>query len=184
MLGALNYTAHTLIFEAVQLNYERWRNTKDVLSILDLGCGTGLVSKEFRNSGCDGVFYGCDLSPRMAEVARKQRYIQRSDHNSRWLSDMRRNYDREEDKSRAVFDEVMTADCVSYMKKLAQRNISVNIAVAGDVVCYFGSLDELLSSVHSILCEHGMLVFTAEKCADVGKDDDFILSKDTVIRSH
>jgi len=115
----------------------------------------------------------------MVEAARSQRYTRPfPSSDTRWLSNARRSYDREDDKTGLVFDEVVATDCVSYIEDLANRQISVNLTVAGDVVCYFGSLKGLFSNVHSVLSEKGIFVFTAEECSS--EDSNFMLSKDTV----
>jgi predicted TPR repeat methyltransferase len=45
---------------------------KPPLSILDLGCGTGLVGDAFKDLAAGGRLDGIDLAPRMIEVARKR----------------------------------------------------------------------------------------------------------------
>ena len=68
MLGTLGYQA-PLILRSL---FDLLRPATNGLSILDLGCGTGLAGEAFREVAQGGRLAGIDLSPRMIERARER----------------------------------------------------------------------------------------------------------------
>jgi predicted TPR repeat methyltransferase len=95
---------------------------------LDLGCGTGLCGPLIRPIA--RRLTGLDLSARMLERSR----------------------------SRAVYDNLVQADAVAYLRQTPEQ---FDLVVAADVLIYLGDPAPLLASLQRTLL-HGLLAFTAE----------------------
>jgi len=166
-LAQLQYRAHTLVAEAAMrhlLSPKTGVTLKARVSVADLGCGTGLVCSHLR-SGFKAVtsspsslgpsesspataaslpggdkpvldIVGVDLSPKMIQKA----------------------------QTKGCYDKAVTGEVVAVVSELPPA--SLHAAVAADVVCYFGALAPLLSSVHLALTPGGVFTFTVETGAD------------------
>jgi predicted TPR repeat methyltransferase len=64
-LASWSYQAPTVVAETVLTRLPH------ADSVLDVGCGTGLVGRELRARGFDGRIHGIDLSPASLDIARE-----------------------------------------------------------------------------------------------------------------
>jgi predicted TPR repeat methyltransferase len=131
--------------------------------VVDLGMGTGLVGKRFREGLCDdddagaasvAEFWGCDLSSEMVVNA----------YELTWG-------DTEPSRASPVYSDVAVADCVEYLEQRSGGGAAgmVDLVLAGDVLNYVGRLDRLLSAAQAALVPGtGVFVFTVEKKCDGG----------------
>jgi predicted TPR repeat methyltransferase len=99
------------------------------LSILDMGCGTGLCGPLFRPIAHDLI--GVDLSSKMLERARQ----------------------------RGVYDALFCEDLLTFLGSSPNR---FELAVAADVLLYFGDLRPVWAAAARALILGGLLVFSTE----------------------
>jgi predicted TPR repeat methyltransferase len=159
MLSNLGYRAHSLVCDAlfrIALNAETPINHHDAsTSILDLGCGTGLIGKELRKQGLVGNIFGCDLSSKMVEESQS--------HSYELCGDMGKNV------TCKVYSLVLQADCEDFINQLIGSSQTkggykgVDAVLAGDVLCYYGVLDEIMQKAADILVPGGLFIFTVEE---------------------
>jgi len=114
------------------------QNVLPGVDVLDLGCGTGLVGPEIKSMARSLV--GVDLSPKMLEKA----------------------------EQRGIYDELVTADLLDYLRP-AERS-SMDVAVAADVFVYLGDLSEIFRQVRGILRPAGLFAFSVEAGEESGRD--------------
>jgi predicted TPR repeat methyltransferase len=101
--------------------------------VLDLGCGTGLVSLAIND--LVGPITGFDVSPSMLSGAR----------------------------AKNLFTELREGDLLALLKAESR---CWPVIVAGDVITYFGALDDLMRAASARLSPGGALIFSAtELCA-------------------
>lgn len=114
MIGQLGYSAPAILREMFDLTIAR-----DGLSVLDLGCGTGLSGLAFRNVAArlDGI----DLSPAMIEKARA-----RGIYDGLVVGDIERLEGR--------YDLIVAADTLVYLGDLASVFASVTKCLAGNLL--------------------------------------------------
>jgi predicted TPR repeat methyltransferase len=74
-------------------------------------------------------------------------------------------------RAKRVYDSVVVDEVVRF---LARRTRRYGLALAGDVLCYFGDLREVFASVRAALLDGGHLAFTVER-AVAGEGDAFTL---------
>jgi predicted TPR repeat methyltransferase/Flp pilus assembly protein TadD len=99
-------------------------------SVLDLGCGTGLVGVAIADLPI-GPMTGVDVSSRMlAEAA-----------------------------SKGLYAALHEADVLDF---LAEDTGAWNLILAGDMLCYFGTLEPLLHAIQPRLAPEGWFVFSVE----------------------
>ena len=146
LVEQLDYVGHELVADAL-MDQEDWLQTShdNSLTLLDLGCGTGLLGERLhrRLSELGRLQFdilGVDLSTRMVEVSRK-----------RTLPD---------DTSTLVYRDVQIADGVSYLK--TQETQSAHAITASDVFIYVGALEELFAEASRVLTLSGRLAFAVE----------------------
>jgi predicted TPR repeat methyltransferase len=104
--------------------------------VLDLGCGTGLTGEAIRRRAV--WLSGIDLSPGMLAEA----------------------------KRKGVFDELIEAEAVAGLKDLIASGRPLDLIAAGDVVSYFGALEELMGAGFAALKPGGRFIFTTERGED------------------
>lgn len=103
---------------------------------LDLGCGSGLMAVELQT--CADALEGCDLSPKMIEIARQT----------------------------GKYARLRVADVVDYLSDEADG--SADLVVAADVFVYLGDLGEVFAQCARVVRAGGFLAFTAQKGAGAG----------------
>ncbi|HEY4265006.1 MAG TPA: tetratricopeptide repeat protein [Micropepsaceae bacterium] len=102
------------------------------LTILDLGCGTGLVGEAFKDVAADGGrLDGIDLAPRMIEAAR----------------------------SRGIYDDLILGDLENV---LAAPGLSYDLILSADTMVYLGDLAPAFSGVARRLNPGGFYIFAVE----------------------
>lgn len=127
LVKTLEYRTHALLGEAIC----GWTGTVEAsLDCLDLGCGTGLLAPEI-HAQCH-TLAGCDLSPRMVELARR----------------------------RNLYDRLEVADLSVFLSACADA--SVNLVAAADVFVYLGQLAEVFAQSRRVLRPGGGLAFSVE----------------------
>jgi len=103
---------------------------KGNLDTLDLGCGTGLCGVQFRPLARQ--LTGVDLSPNMLEMAR----------------------------SRQVYDNLVEADIIDFLKLTSER--SADLMIAADVFIYIGNLADVVREFARVSRPGGGLAFSIE----------------------
>jgi len=68
-------------------------------------------------------------------------------------------------RAKGIYAELHEADVVEYMKSLplAADARQFPLMLAGDVFCYFGALEEVLSAAHGVLAPDGWLICSVEE---------------------
>jgi predicted TPR repeat methyltransferase len=107
-------------------------------SVLDLGCGTGLVAVEIAQYSHSLV--GIDIAPKMVERAR----------------------------SRAIYTSLHCADLMTGLRLDDTREARYDVITAADVFIYVGKLDAVIPEIRSVLNVGGLLAFSAEAMEDTG----------------
>ncbi len=101
-------------------------------SVLDLGCGTGLVAEAVRPFA--GHITGVDLSEKMLEVA----------------------------TSKGRIDERVVSDMIEFFGSSVEEVGGYDLIVSGDALVYLGDLETLFAGVNTNLNPDGLFCFTIE----------------------
>jgi len=114
-----------MLLEVATVPEGRW-------SVLDLGCGTGLVGEQIapHSHRLDGV----DLAPNMIERAR----------------------------ARGFYTELHCADIAVSLAQQGSRPGRYDVVTAADVFIYVGRLESVIPAIRAVLCPGGWLAFSAE----------------------
>ncbi|WP_169195110.1 methyltransferase domain-containing protein [Devosia sp. MC1541] len=131
LTGALHYRIPEIVAEAVT-------PYSPFASVLDLGCGTGLIAEALK--GKYAAIDGVDLSPRMIEKATE----------------------------RGLYRTLTTGDCVDALKASAELASSYDLIAALDLLIYIGPAEDLFQAVAAKLSPKGLFVFTTEAADDTG----------------
>lgn len=129
------YRGHEKCFETAKRALENGQSKK--VSILDLGCGTGLCAALFRESEMAIKIKGIDVSPRMLEHARKRLVHERSTYNF-----------------------VKDTDIHIYLNEADE---TYDLVVAAGVLEYIGDLAPVFEGVSRRLEAGGLWVLTVQK---------------------
>jgi predicted TPR repeat methyltransferase len=105
----------------------------DGLSVLDLGCGSGLAGLKLRPRAAH--LTGIDLSPEMIALA----------------------------KSRNIYDRLETSEITAWLAKAEPHGAQYDLVVACDTMIYFGDIAPVARAVERILKPGGLFVFTVER---------------------
>ena len=131
MIGQLGYAAPQILLDLAEMVMPG----REGLSILDLGCGTGLAGLAFRPlaSRLDGV----DLSPAMIEKAR----------------------------ARGIYDHLDVADLESALLESAPvaPGPAYDLILAADTLVYLGDLASVFKAARGRLSPDGFFLFTVEE---------------------
>ena len=135
-LEALSYRGPALLLDAIR----RWRTQRGQRlrfgTVLDLGCGTGLMGALVRPV-CDWLV-GVDLSPGMIANARQKR----------------------------LYDRLDVADIGQFMKAQCNASSRYHLILAADVLPYIGEFAEIIAQAKSLLDAGGLFCFTVETQTD------------------
>ena len=135
MLGPLRYAAPQILWDLAHLVM----GVRSGLTILDLGCGTGLAGAQF--CGMAERLDGVDLSPGMLEKAR----------------------------ARGLYDTLARADLETALATPAPLDLApaYDLILAADTLVYLGDLGTVFRNAAARLAPDGYFLFTVE--ADTGR---------------
>lgn len=139
-LERLKYRAPELLCAAV--TRARSAADRERLTVLDLGCGTGLCGPLLRPLA--GRLIGVDLSSKMLAKA----------------------------AARDAYDQL---NCAELTQWLATCGGKFDVAVAADVLCYFGELAEVFGRVRDVLAPGGCFACSLEALKDDASSGPFVL---------
>ena len=139
-LQRLQYRAPQLLCDALTAPDVLPRGTD--LTVLDLGCGTGLCGPLLRPMARQLV--GVDLSPKMLSQA----------------------------AARGVYDQL---NCGELTEWLGASERTFDLAVAADVLCYFGDLELVFARVRSVLAPGGRFGCSLEVAPEGESTEPFVL---------
>lgn len=105
-------------------------------SVLDLGCGTGLVGMEIARLSRSLV--GLDISPKMIECAR----------------------------NRNIYTDLHCADLIKGLRSDPIHDTRYDVVTAADVFVYVGKLDAVIPGIRGVMNIGGLLAFSVEAIQD------------------
>ena len=112
------------------------------LSVLDLGCGTGLFAKELERELKNCLFVGVDLSLNMLRQAEKK----------------------------DLYFKLHEDDLFSFFEKEKTQNTFYDLVVACDTVPYLGNLEDFFKKSCEVMGAAGTLLFSFEVLEEVNRD--------------
>lgn len=133
---ALHYTAPTLLKTALARIRDNAGRPFRFDAVLDLGCGTGLMGAAIRDQS--GFLAGCDLSPRMIELARAKT---RAD-------------------GQPLYDKLAVAGLTAFLS--SRPDACADLVVAADVFVYLGGLGPTFAQSARVLKRDGLFAFTVQ----------------------
>ena len=159
LIQDLNYQGHLLVTNALkaQLDLNKAPCQQSVTTIVDLGCGTGLLGELLRKL-FHGIGSWCTLPDRSCSPANVR--ILGVDLSQRMVDISRGRMATIDDDSVIVYDQVELSDGVAYLQTLASHSVAA--VTASDVFIYIGSLEDTFRECARVLLEGGLLVFTVE----------------------
>lgn len=104
----------------------------DAGTVLDLGCGTGLVAAAL--TGKVGAIYGIDIAPKMVEQA----------------------------EARGLYRYLAVGDCVEVVNSNPDFAGPYDTIIAADVFIYIGALEILFEAMMPRLADNGRIAFSVE----------------------
>jgi predicted TPR repeat methyltransferase len=99
---------------------------------LDLGCGTGLVARQFQDIA--GAIDGVDLAPKMVELARAS----------------------------GLYDAVEEADLITFLKAAAVAGRHYDLVLSADVFIYIGDLAPIFEALARVMPPGGLFALSVE----------------------
>ena len=150
LVDVLNYVGHELVY-----NYLRdvLPNATAIHTIIDLGCGTGLLGELIATDMPWVAIHGTDLSQRMVDIS----------------------LERKTGNGRSVYSTVSNLDATEFLSNFGEA--SVNCVVASDVFIYIGDVSNVLDECKKCLVEDGLIGFTVESYEYCKKRDDICTLK-------
>ena len=146
---SLDYAGPQLLWKAFeQVRSKDYGDAKSIqdASVLEVGCGSGLVGRHFRMKGFGYSFEGCDLSSVMMRQATDAIFSKQDDPT---------NVDM-------VYSRVECMDAETFLTSKPKGQ--ADVVLAGDVLCYVGKLDNLFkAAAASLKPGKGLFVFTLEQ---------------------
>ncbi|MDP3406932.1 class I SAM-dependent methyltransferase [Bosea sp. (in: a-proteobacteria)] len=133
---ALHYNAPTLLMAALTTACDNAGRALRFDTVLDLGCGTGLMGEAIRNEA--GFLAGCDVSPRMIERARA----------------------KTTDAGGPLYDKLAVAGLTAFLS--SRPDASVDLVLAADVFVYLGDLRPAFAQTSRVLKRGGLFAFTVQ----------------------
>ncbi|PTM39270.1 methyltransferase domain-containing protein [Bosea sp. 124] len=133
---ALHYTAPALLKAAMARLCDNAGRPFRFDTVLDLGCGTGLMGEAVRTEA--GFLAGCDLSPRMIERARAKT---RAD-------------------GEPLYDKLAVAGLTAFLT--SRPDVCADLVVAADVFVYLGELAPAFAQCARVLKRGGLFAFTVQ----------------------
>ena len=139
LVGVLKYTGHLLVYEAMRDALGDLDATS-IHTIIDLGCGTGLLGEQIATEMPWVAIHGCDLSERMVDISLNRR--------------------TDSDGKRSVYTTVRNLDATEFLSNFGKE--SVDCVVASDVFIYVGDISSILDECSKRLVKGGLVGFTVE----------------------
>ena len=133
---ALHYTAPALLKAALGRIRNNAGRPFRFDTVLDLGCGTGLMGEAIRDES--GFIAGCDVSPRMIERARAKL---RAD-------------------GQPLYDKLAVAGLTAFLT--SRPDACADLVVAADVFVYLGELAPSFAQTARVLKRGGLFAFTVQ----------------------
>jgi predicted TPR repeat methyltransferase len=100
--------------------------------VLDLGCGTGLVARQFQDLA--GAIDGVDLAPKMVELARAS----------------------------GLYDAVEEADLITFLTAAAAAGRHYDLVLSADVFIYIGDLAPIFEALARVMPPGGLFALSVE----------------------
>ncbi|PZO02259.1 MAG: SAM-dependent methyltransferase [Hyphomicrobiales bacterium] len=133
---ALHYNAPALLKSALVRICDNADRPFRFDTVLDLGCGTGLMGEAIRAE--TGFLAGCDVSPRMIERARAK---MRSD-------------------GQPLYDKLAVASLTAFLS--SRPEACADLVLAADVFVYLGELGPAFAQTARVLKRGGLFAFTVQ----------------------
>ena len=112
------------------------------LSILDLGCGTGLFAQELKQRLTNSQMVGVDFSSKMLKEAAKK----------------------------DLYQKLCEEDLFSYLDREKEKNTTYDLVAACDTVPYFGDLEKFFEKCSQVVRTRGTFLFSFEAIEDPKRD--------------
>lgn len=139
LVDVLKYTGHLLVYEAMR-DALGDSDATSIHTIIDLGCGTGLLGELIATEMPWVAIHGCDLSQRMVDISLNRR--------------------TDSDGKRSVYTSVRNLDATEFLSNFSKE--SVDCVVASDVFIYVGDISSILDECSKRLVKGGLVGFTVE----------------------
>jgi predicted TPR repeat methyltransferase len=136
LVETLQYRAPALLKEALARCYAQAHRPFRFGTVLDLGCGTGLMGEALRDE--TQFLAGCDLSPRMIAKAQAKRRADGS----------------------PLYDKLATAGLTAFLA--SRPDTCADLVIAADVFVYLGDLSPTFHQSARVLKPGGLLAFTVQ----------------------
>jgi predicted TPR repeat methyltransferase len=136
LVETLQYRAPALLKEALARHCAQIHRPFRFGTVLDLGCGTGLMGEALRDEA--EFLAGCDLSPRMIAKAQAKRRADGS----------------------PLYDKLATAGLTAFLA--SRPDICADLVIAADVFVYLGDLSPTFHQSTRVLKPGGLLAFTVQ----------------------
>ena len=136
--GALAYRGPELLIDAIGRACTATGRPFHFARALDLGCGSGLMAAALRAYA--DTMDGCDLSPKMIELARRT----------------------------GAYARLRAADVVEYLQD--ESDGAADLVVAADVFVYLGDLSPVFAQSARVLRRGGLFAFTVQRGGDDVED--------------
>lgn len=170
-LEQMEYQGHEITANEVISNEGLIESERNIHSVLDLGCGTGLCGICLRRYA--NQITGIDVSPKMLKYADtvrgkkvnlKKEAEKKTDKEKENETKPKEYQDKEEKEiSFKVYDKLIEGEIVAFLKNNEQK---FDVITAAYTFNFFSNLSNLISLCGKSLKENGLLVFTVEACED------------------
>jgi len=136
LVDVLKYVGHELVYNSLR---DALPNATSIGTIVDLGCGTGLLGELIATGMPWVAIHGTDLSQRMVDIS-----LERKTGSG----------------GRAVYSTVSNLDASEFLSNFDKA--SVDCVVASDVFIYIGDVSDVLGECMKCLVKNGLVGFTVE----------------------
>jgi len=136
LVDVLKYVGHELVYNSLR---DALPNATSIHTIIDLGCGTGLLGELIATEMPWVAIHGTDLSQRMVDISLERKIGS---------------------GGRSVYSTVSNLDASELLSNFDEA--SVDCVVASDVFIYIGDISNVLDECMKRLVEDGLIGFTVE----------------------